>query len=83
MIHQILDTPPPATEEEAATEGKRPKAKKIDPNAPKMSLSEIGPRFVLVPVKIFEGSFNGATIYENKGAFGFLRASWSSKTLLT
>lgn len=32
-----------------------------------MSLSEIGPRFVLVPVKIFEGSFNGATLYENKG----------------
>lgn len=33
-----------------------------------MSLTEVGPRFVLMPVKIFEGSFNGATIYENKGA---------------
>lgn len=29
------------------------------------SLSEIGPRFVLAPVKIFEGSFCGATVFEN------------------
>jgi hypothetical protein len=35
---------------------------------PKISLSEVGPRFVLVPVKIFEGSFSGATVYENQGA---------------
>lgn len=33
----------------------------------KMSLNEIGPRFVLVPVKIFEGSFGGAIVWENKG----------------
>lgn len=35
---------------------------------PHLSLSEVGPRFVLNPVKIFEGSFNGACLYENKGA---------------
>ncbi|GAA5893456.1 hypothetical protein JCM6882_008041 [Rhodosporidiobolus microsporus] len=34
--------------------------------APHLSLSEVGPRFVLNPVKIFEGSFNGACLYENK-----------------
>lgn len=31
------------------------------------TLIEIGPRFVMTPVKIFEGSFGGATIYENPG----------------
>lgn len=31
-----------------------------------LSLSEIGPRFVLVPIKIFEGSFGGAVLWENK-----------------
>ncbi|KAH8928717.1 Brix-domain-containing protein [Atractiella rhizophila] len=30
-----------------------------------MRLVEIGPRFVLLPIKIFEGSFCGATVYEN------------------
>jgi ribosome biogenesis protein BRX1 len=34
-----------------------------------MSMNEIGPRFVLVPVKIFEGSFGGAVVWENPGAF--------------
>jgi ribosome biogenesis protein BRX1 len=27
---------------------------------------EIGPRFVLTPIIIFEGSFSGPVIYENK-----------------
>lgn len=31
-----------------------------------LSLVEIGPRFVLTPVTILEGSFSGAVIYENK-----------------
>ncbi|KAG8839700.1 Ribosome biogenesis protein brx1 [Serendipita sp. 400] len=36
------------------------------PNGPaQMSLVEIGPRFVLTPIKIFEGAFNGATIFSN------------------
>jgi len=29
------------------------------------SLTEIGPRFVLNPIRIFSGSFGGSTIYEN------------------
>jgi ribosome biogenesis protein BRX1 len=29
------------------------------------SLIEVGPRFVLVPIRIFNGSFGGATIYQN------------------
>lgn len=36
------------------------------PNGPaKMSLVEIGPRFVLTPIRIFEGAFSGATVYSN------------------
>ncbi|CDZ98192.1 RNA-binding protein required for biogenesis of the ribosomal 60S subunit [Phaffia rhodozyma] len=36
------------------------------PNGPpQTSLVEIGPRFVLTPIRIFEGSFSGATVYEN------------------
>jgi len=31
-----------------------------------MSLEEIGPRFVLTPIIIFEGSFSGPVIYENR-----------------
>jgi ribosome biogenesis protein BRX1 len=31
-----------------------------------MSLEEIGPRFVLTPIIVFEGSFSGPVIYENK-----------------
>ena len=32
-----------------------------------MSLVEIGPRFVLTPIRIFEGAFGGATVYSNPG----------------
>ncbi|KIL00944.1 hypothetical protein PAXRUDRAFT_128673 [Paxillus rubicundulus Ve08.2h10] len=36
------------------------------PNAPpKTSLVEIGPRFVLTPIRVFEGAFGGATVYSN------------------
>lgn len=40
----------------------------LQPNGPpQMSLIEIGPRFVLTPIRIFEGAFNGATVYSNPG----------------
>jgi hypothetical protein len=40
----------------------------LQPNGPpQMSLVEIGPRFVLTPIRIFEGAFNGATVYSNPG----------------
>lgn len=32
----------------------------------KISLIEIGPRFILTPIVILEGSFGGPVIYENK-----------------
>ncbi|TFK30101.1 ribosome biogenesis protein BRX1 [Coprinopsis marcescibilis] len=36
------------------------------PNGPpQTSLVEIGPRFVLTPIRIFEGAFHGATVYSN------------------
>ncbi|KAI0072795.1 Brix-domain-containing protein [Panus rudis PR-1116 ss-1] len=38
----------------------------LQPNGPpQMSLVEIGPRFVLTPIRIFEGAFGGATVYSN------------------
>jgi ribosome biogenesis protein BRX1 len=38
------------------------------PNGPPAtSLVEIGPRFVLTPIRIFEGAFGGATVYSNPG----------------
>lgn len=40
-----------------------PKAKD---GQPEVSLVEIGPRFVLTPIVILEGSFGGPVIYENK-----------------
>jgi ribosome biogenesis protein BRX1 len=35
-------------------------------DGPEISLVEIGPRFVLTPIVILEGSFGGPVIYENK-----------------
>jgi ribosome biogenesis protein BRX1 len=32
---------------------------------PQTSLVEIGPRFVLTPIRIFEGSFGGPTLFAN------------------
>lgn len=40
----------------------------LEPSGPPVtSLVEIGPRFVLTPIRIFEGSFGGPTLYENAG----------------
>ncbi|GAA5857804.1 hypothetical protein JCM8547_005987 [Rhodosporidiobolus lusitaniae] len=70
--YQILDTP--SADALSQTTSQTPaaltdaQAKKIaqKEGAPHLSLTEVGPRFVLNPVKIFEGSFNGACLYENK-----------------
>ncbi|KAK4051343.1 Ribosome biogenesis protein brx1 [Microbotryomycetes sp. JL201] len=62
--YQILDTPP--ADLDAPTSSSTGSKAKTKQDGPQMSLNEIGPRFVLEPVKIFEGSFNGATLYENK-----------------
>ncbi|PAV23513.1 ribosome biogenesis BRX1 [Pyrrhoderma noxium] len=38
----------------------------LQPNGPtETSLVEIGPRFVLTPIRFFEGAFSGATIFSN------------------
>jgi len=40
----------------------------LQPNGPpQTSLVEIGPRFVLTPIRIFEGAFGGAVVYSNPG----------------
>lgn len=56
-------------EEGAGAGGKDGKRKerrgKKDAEVKTPTLVEIGPRFVMTPIKIFEGSFGGATLYEN------------------
>ncbi|KAF8197465.1 ribosome biogenesis protein BRX1 [Pholiota molesta] len=38
----------------------------LQPNgSPQTTLVEIGPRFVLTPIRIFEGAFGGATVFSN------------------
>lgn len=40
----------------------------LQPNGPSQTtLVEIGPRFVLTPIRIFEGAFSGATVFANPG----------------
>lgn len=43
------------------------KSKKTGADEAQPTLVEIGPRFVMTPIRIFEGSFGGATLYENPG----------------
>lgn len=48
------------------TPTKKPKGAKPERGDTKISLVEIGPRFVLTPIVILESSFGGPVIYENK-----------------
>jgi ribosome biogenesis protein BRX1 len=41
------------------------KSLKISHNSSIMKYSLVGPRFVLNPIKVFEGSFGGETLWEN------------------
>lgn len=45
---------------------KKSRAKGVERGETKISLVEIGPRFVLTPIVILESSFGGPVIYENK-----------------
>ena len=45
---------------------KKKKEKEKVAGETELSLVEIGPRFVLTPIVILEGSFGGPVIYENK-----------------
>ncbi|KAI9716929.1 MAG: hypothetical protein M1812_005078 [Candelaria pacifica] len=58
----------PVTGEEGGVivDGEAKKAKGKGPKDTDISLVEIGPRFVLTPIVILEGSFGGPVIYENK-----------------
>jgi ribosome biogenesis protein BRX1 len=58
-------------EAEAGGDGKKKEADAADEAAaeavgPGVSLVEIGPRFVLTPIVMLEGSFGGPVIYENR-----------------
>jgi ribosome biogenesis protein BRX1 len=67
--YQISETEPSKiklgeeAEKDAASSKSKSKGKAIDTE---LSLVEIGPRFVLTPIVILEGSFGGPVIYENK-----------------
>lgn len=66
--YQISETEPskakPTGDAETDTKSKsKTKGKPIETD---LSLVEIGPRFVLTPIVILEGSFGGPVIYENK-----------------
>jgi ribosome biogenesis protein BRX1 len=52
-------------EEHASTALEAQKVKKITGDTISTSLVEIGPRFVLNPVRIFRGSFGGQTLFQN------------------
>eukprot|EP00522_Entomoneis_paludosa_P000151 CAMPEP_0172471460 /NCGR_PEP_ID=MMETSP1065-20121228/67829_1 /TAXON_ID=265537 /ORGANISM="Amphiprora paludosa, Strain CCMP125" /LENGTH=337 /DNA_ID=CAMNT_0013229559 /DNA_START=12 /DNA_END=1025 /DNA_ORIENTATION=- len=56
--YQILEQQP-----SNAKEAKE--AKKLEGQASTTNLVEIGPRFVLNPIRIFKGSFGGPTLYQN------------------
>ena len=59
--YQISETE--ASKSKPDQENGQPTASRGDTN---ISLVEIGPRFVLTPIVILEGSFGGPVIYENK-----------------
>ncbi|KAM5456395.1 Ribosome biogenesis protein brx1 [Microsporum audouinii] len=51
---------------ENAAKKKKSKGASASKGRPEISLVEIGPRFVLTPIVILEGSFGGPVIYENR-----------------
>lgn len=55
-----------ATEEEKEAAKKEKKSKHSGGKETEINLVEIGPRFVLTPIVIQEGSFGGPILYENK-----------------
>lgn len=60
---QIIENDPGANAEAEATGERRRGAANAEP-----TLVEIGPRFVMTPIRIFEGSFSGPTLFDNAGA---------------
>ena len=65
--YQINETEPSkATPSESADAAPKKKSGKDKDKETEVALVEIGPRFVLTPIVIQEGSFGGPIIYENK-----------------
>ncbi|KAI3623757.1 BRX1 [Malassezia furfur] len=66
---QIIEKDPGATaaaEAAAEAEGSTEKPKRAAKGAPvEPTLVEIGPRMVMTPIRIFEGSFGGPTLFDN------------------
>ncbi|PYH57966.1 Brix-domain-containing protein [Aspergillus niger CBS 101883] len=62
-VYEIRESEPGKKSEDGADAKPTPKSKD---GQPEVSLVEIGPRFVLTPIVILEGSFGGPVIYENK-----------------
>ena len=62
-VYEIRESEGGAKQDGEGTTKSAPKGKD---GAPEVSLVEIGPRFVLTPIVILEGSFGGPVIYENK-----------------
>ncbi|KAJ5924432.1 Ribosome biogenesis protein BRX1 [Penicillium verhagenii] len=62
-VYEIRESEGGAKKEGEATAKPIPKG---GDGMPEVSLVEIGPRFVLTPIVILEGSFGGPVIYENK-----------------
>ncbi|EPQ29370.1 uncharacterized protein PFL1_03125 [Pseudozyma flocculosa PF-1] len=63
--YQIIENDPGATALIAAAEGAEGKKSRPKQEAKQPTLVEIGPRMVLSPIRVFEGSFGGATVFEN------------------
>lgn len=64
--YQINETEPSVLKSGDDDEGSRAPRTKTSASDTEMSLIEIGPRFVLTPIVIQEGSFGGPIIYENR-----------------
>ncbi|GAD98003.1 ribosome biogenesis protein BRX1 [Paecilomyces variotii No. 5] len=62
-VYEIRESEPGKKKVEGG-EGEKPAPRSKD--GPEISLVEIGPRFVLTPIVILEGSFGGPVIYENR-----------------
>ncbi|KAL4782504.1 Brix domain-containing protein [Aspergillus varians] len=63
-IYEIRESEGADKKKDGEKEAAKPAHKSTD--GPELSLVEIGPRFVLTPIVILEGSFGGPVIYENK-----------------
>jgi ribosome biogenesis protein BRX1 len=65
-LHQIWVRNYQIVEEHATNAKEANTEKKLTGSDMKTSLVEIGPRFVLNPIRIFRGSFGGQTLFQNE-----------------